>query len=1280
MKLIQIEIDGFGKLVRQVYEFGPGLNLIYGYNEAGKSTLQRSILAALYGFFDEGSITVTKRNAMMIFEPWDSQASFGLKLTFELDEGMQYRVQRSFAPKAETILSDLKNGKSINEKFNSASQGRLFFAEELLGMPREVFENTSFVRQAELAALEKSASAITDTLLRLSASASQESTSSQAIGILETTLKEQVGTQRSRNKPLPEAQRRLESLQNTRASLQNEYQMLANQIAELAQAEESYQKLLFECEKVEYQRLLAQLQSARQQRTIIERADADVQRWQKQVTQYETWSSFPADARAKIQRLSTQYEKAQSDTHQAERIVHGRKEFFSALYRQLNGLQKTLNSQEIIRELPILDSQSADELSVTLQNWLDEELFSLRKIIQEQQADLTFRAEKLSGLVPIGHEGIAKDRQELGKLESELAQAKLEIRQIQQAASESGIPEEHWTKVLSDAQSNVEKRQGWMNFPVHLRDELLQLAAQFSSQSEILASKSEQISNSRTKYAQLQTELNEWQNQVSELESFRTIPHQEKPRIQEIASQLEAAKQTAAEANQQFMEINQIYQAERKAFELEKQTIKPLEELGVAGISQLQHHWLNASQQLTLTKDRVVQSQDAWNKVGMSIDEFHRLEKIVKEIQSGERPVPKPRRGCRSFFMLKRTRTVDQTPTEITIYSQVQPIYAVYIHQQSEVAKSESALSLVEDEIRQKFMDLIPDNIQENTFTKLIEAIQDFQQKVFLIEQRKGVWDTFDTRKKQAENHLQQIRSRLEKELNSFDVRSPDVENAVNLYFKACENKEKLVAAETIVDRLQSQAEILKQELGQYQTQHQTLAQTEEKITNLLVKAGIYVNAGKLFEGIQQFEKGLESHRQWRVEQSRLEQMELQIADFKNRLGTARSIATKQEEKLIFTRRQLTEKYGRLLPSEFFDQQLAQLDADLQSYNSEQSKVDKALGQLEQLVLQANTIQRDINDWAEKKRIREHLERDIRKSIHELGIEIDLISLADALESSEKAFQEFENWQQAKRSYEAAIQAQQAVRASLPKLETEIAFLEEKLAGLNERHLEWKNLSANDKLEVYDRIFQKLNDQALLERDQLTRLQHAVSREARNLRHLAELDEEIALVGAEVQRLSNFGQALELAISELTIATREFQKVFAPRLENIIQSGIKQITDGRYQQVKIDPNTLNIQVLAPERDEMVETIQLSTGTRDLVYLILRLGITQLMSSSGEKLPLFLDDPLVEFDAARLKTTLEYLKDLSSQTQILLFSKDDNLKNWLNNPSLSKSHYKVINLT
>jgi DNA repair exonuclease SbcCD ATPase subunit len=192
MKLKQIEIDGFGKLVKKNYDFGPGLNLIYGHNEAGKSTLQRSILAALYGFFDDGSITAIKRAAMTSYEPWDARASFGLNLIFNTDGGASYRVERIFAPKLETILFDLKSGKNINARFRSSTSGRLFFADELIGMTKEVFESTCLVRQAELAALEKSASAITDILLKLSASGSQESTASEALECLQTLQREHI--------------------------------------------------------------------------------------------------------------------------------------------------------------------------------------------------------------------------------------------------------------------------------------------------------------------------------------------------------------------------------------------------------------------------------------------------------------------------------------------------------------------------------------------------------------------------------------------------------------------------------------------------------------------------------------------------------------------------------------------------------------------------------------------------------------------------------------------------------------------------------------------------------------------------------------------------------------------------------------------------------------------------------------------------------------------------------------------------------------------------------
>ena len=45
----------------RIINFHQVLNLVYGLNEAGKSTLQRSIFALLYGFFEDGSIKASMR-------------------------------------------------------------------------------------------------------------------------------------------------------------------------------------------------------------------------------------------------------------------------------------------------------------------------------------------------------------------------------------------------------------------------------------------------------------------------------------------------------------------------------------------------------------------------------------------------------------------------------------------------------------------------------------------------------------------------------------------------------------------------------------------------------------------------------------------------------------------------------------------------------------------------------------------------------------------------------------------------------------------------------------------------------------------------------------------------------------------------------------------------------------------------------------------------------------------------------------------------------------------
>lgn len=49
MKLLELHINGFGKIHDRTISFSDGINVIYGRNEAGKSTLHTFIRGMLFG-------------------------------------------------------------------------------------------------------------------------------------------------------------------------------------------------------------------------------------------------------------------------------------------------------------------------------------------------------------------------------------------------------------------------------------------------------------------------------------------------------------------------------------------------------------------------------------------------------------------------------------------------------------------------------------------------------------------------------------------------------------------------------------------------------------------------------------------------------------------------------------------------------------------------------------------------------------------------------------------------------------------------------------------------------------------------------------------------------------------------------------------------------------------------------------------------------------------------------------------------------------------------------
>jgi uncharacterized protein YhaN len=105
------------------------------------------------------------------------------------------------------------------------------------------------------------------------------------------------------------------------------------------------------------------------------------------------------------------------------------------------------------------------------------------------------------------------------------------------------------------------------------------------------------------------------------------------------------------------------------------------------------------------------------------------------------------------------------------------------------------------------------------------------------------------------------------------------------------------------------------------------------------------------------------------------------------------------------------------------------------------------------------------------------------------------------------------------------------------------------------------------------------------------------------------------------------------------------------------------VTGGRYGNIQIDHSDLQVRLQVSNLLEPITPDVLSRGAQEQIYLMLRLGLTELMSNGRERLPLILDDPLVNYDRDRLQHGLDFLAEIAGRGQVLLFTKDDETVRW-----------------
>jgi len=205
MILEKLYIDGFGKFSDYSLNFSPSIQILYGENEAGKSTIHAFIQAMLYGIPKGAS----KKEVFFQYRPFSKALGFGGSLTFS-HQGKSYCVQRDFLQGGEAHITILPQGEKLFE-------GESFLQSVLSPFSLESFKNTVSIRQLKSSTEREMVYELQAMLSNFQESGNVELNPQAALDYLEQE------EARLREKIIPDATKRYSGLlgevKNTRRSL-----------------------------------------------------------------------------------------------------------------------------------------------------------------------------------------------------------------------------------------------------------------------------------------------------------------------------------------------------------------------------------------------------------------------------------------------------------------------------------------------------------------------------------------------------------------------------------------------------------------------------------------------------------------------------------------------------------------------------------------------------------------------------------------------------------------------------------------------------------------------------------------------------------------------------------------------------------------------------------------------------------------------------------------------------------------------------------------------------
>lgn len=262
LKINKLQINAYGKLKEKEINFENNINIIYGENETGKSTLLKFITNSFYGISkNKNGKEISDYDKYM---PWTGE-DFSGKLEYELDNQEKYEIFRDFRKKNPKIFNEKME--DISKEFNiDKSKGNEFFYEQTK-VDEALFLSTILVNQEEVKLGRQEQNILIQKIANLVGTGEDNVSFKRAMDRIDRRRLDEIGTERSRERPinvvskkiaeLEEEKQELEKYENIKYEIEENKNDLNNEIENLEHENQFLKeiKLINENEKIESEKI-----------------------------------------------------------------------------------------------------------------------------------------------------------------------------------------------------------------------------------------------------------------------------------------------------------------------------------------------------------------------------------------------------------------------------------------------------------------------------------------------------------------------------------------------------------------------------------------------------------------------------------------------------------------------------------------------------------------------------------------------------------------------------------------------------------------------------------------------------------------------------------------------------------------------------------------------------------------------------------------------------------------------------------------------------------------